>query len=75
VIQICGLDVWITLWVASGETGDNRWTATGQPDDVHIAPAEIPRERTGPVGKKSAASWDNDVFPSFHSAYDFDFLT
>ena len=75
VIQVCGLNVWITMWVTSGETGDKRWATTGQRDAVHIEAAGIHSAPTRAVRKKWAMSWEDADFPSLHSPYDYDVLT
>ena len=75
VIQVCGLNMWITMWVTSGETGDKRWATTAQRGGVHSGPSAIPCERTAPVRKKRAMNWGEADFPSLHSPYDYDVLT
>jgi len=75
VIQVCGFKLWTTMWVTSGETGDKRCGNTGQPVDIHNAQPGIHCEHTVPVHKKQLVSWEKGVFPSFHSPYDYDFLT
>jgi hypothetical protein len=65
--------MWITLWASRGKAGDIVWTSRGNRDAVHRAPRPVHKTPTAQVHKKWAVNWEDNVFPSIHRPYDYDF--
>ncbi len=49
--------------------GDYRWTSWENSGTVHTGRRAVHSGHTGPVHKKRAVDWENDVLPRIHSPY------
>jgi hypothetical protein len=66
--------MWITMWMALGEPGDNTWVTGEERGPLHRHLSVVPVGYTAAVHKEGAVNWENNGFPSFHGPYDYDFL-